>query len=558
MTSSNFIAWYLQKGGVNYKTWHSNQQIIYRPNNWQEANLIFDISDSADAIRNQISGEDEVSVWIGDPAGSGVKMIQGFVNSKYPIRRKDASRFLYVDVIDYIGYFGAKSIFEKRYWLLANATAKQTFSDAADAIPGIGGKNIDSNLTLQVKQDFAGTYSKDGFAVASQAGYADFFGDESKFLQAFSHGGRDLKASNNVRYKIKDTAPGAVNEIRVNHNFDYYYKKDMTNRFKTVIMTSGVAYTWPSDINLFQDTGEKTALRGIHGPEFSTHYSSLQTRTDYDVNNFASPSVAVKPFDYEQLQIGSINYPVVILRVANAIDAVSFLVGQMELTNFLFPSLGLPLDGTWQEISFFMRIDGLSPTPTNVNMSLIDLTHGGSYDRNLKQGSTTLFLVGGMTFIRFLLPTPIQLNGWTKTGTISQIDQIVFSVTPSTGYTAGSTIKMSQFYLYKRVRKTSSTVGGSPATQKIIMNRTLIDDVALQSMADSEFQRVSPVPYEVKSTFYGNSDFRKPGYAIDVDFTNTLESDSLGTQLRIDQIIHTLEKSRWNTELTLKPAYQRL
>lgn len=556
MTSANFVAWYLQKGGVNYKTANNDQQIVYRTNNWNEANLKFNISDVTDSIRNQISAEDRVSVWIGDPSAGGVKMLDGFVNFKYPIRRKEATVELYLNIIDYIGYLSAKRIFELRYWLLANATAKQIFADASAVVPGIT-TNIDSNLTQLVKQDFAGTYAKDGYSVAGQVGYADYFGDENLVLQAFSHGGRDLLAPNTQRYKIVDNAPTSGNIIRVNTQYDYQYKKDVTQRFKTVVATSGVAYTFPNDINLFQDTGEVTDIRGLYGRDFSNHYS--MGTNEYDKNLSPTPPI---PLNFEQLQIGAINYPVVVLNVANSGQNIGILVGQRELQNFTFPALGIPLDGTWQEINFFMRIDNLSPTPTTVEIDLVDSTHsggGGAYTRFLKNGATTLFISGGMTFFRFLLPTPTSDNGWTKSGNVSNIDQIQFNFGPINGYTAGSSVKFSQLYLYRKVRKQSSVVPGTPATQKIIMDRTLIDETTLQSLANNEFNRVSPVPYEVKATFYGNSDFRKPGYAVDVDFTGNLENDSSGTQLRIDEIIHTLgPKSRWNTEITLKPAYQRL
>lgn len=559
MPAANFSAWYLVKSGTKYLAGPDKCQIIYRPNNWNEATLVFNISDPADSIWNQINTEDEVSVYIGDPSAGGTLMMDCFVNDKYPIRRKDATRELYIHVIDYIGYFAAKAIFEQRYWQLANATTKQIMSDAANAIPGIAGTNIDSGLTNLVKQDFAGTYAKDGFSVASQVGYADYFGDETKTFQAFAHGGRDLLASNSVRYKIKDTAPGAVNEIRVNHNYDYYFKHDATYRFKTVIATSGVSYTWPNDINQFQEAGERTTLRGKYGRDLSTHYTTLSPITDFDKMSFPSGNV---PFDWQtQLQIGAINYPVLNLYIGQSgtiAAAGGLLVGQMK-SDGTFPALGIPLDGTWQEISFFMRIDQLTPIPTTLQIQLVDLTNGGTFTRYLKNGSTTLFLAGGMTFIRYLMPNQTQNNGWTKSGTITTLDELIFLFSPTTGYTANTFMSISQFYLYKKLRKQSATLGGSPATQKIIMDRTIVDDTTLQGLANQEYTRVSPLPYYVDCTFYGNADFRKPGYAVDVDFTNSLESDCSGTQLRIDQIIHTLgPKSRWNTKLTLAPAYQRM
>lgn len=557
MPGTNFSAWYLKKGANNYLAGPDKGQIIYRTNNWNEATLVFNISDPADSIWNQTNIEDAVQVYIGDPSAGGVKMMDGFINDKYPIRRKDATRELYIHVIDYIGYMAAKSIFEQRYWLLANATTKQIFTDAANAIPGIGGTNIDAGLTNLVKQDFAGTYSKDGFSVASQVGFADYFGDELKFLQAFSHGGRDLLASNAVRYKIKDTASLAANEIRVNHNYDYYFKHDATYRFKTVIATSGVAYTWPTDINLFQEAGERTTLRGTYGRDLSTHWTPLSPVGDYDKMNFPNGPV---PFDWQtQLQIGAQNYPVLNIYVGQSGTLIgSVNVGQLR-SDGTMPTLGIPLDGTWQEMSFFMRVDQMTPIPTTIQLKLADATNGGTFIRDLKNAGASLFLAGGMTFIRYLMPNQVSNNGWTKTGTITTMDSISITMSPLNGYTAGTFFSVAQFYLYKKLRKQSAVLAGTPATQKIIMDRTIIDDTTLQGLANQEYSRVSSVPYEVKCTFYGNSDFRKPGYAIDVDFTNSLETDCVGTQLRIDQIIHTLgPKSRWNTELTLSPAHMRV
>lgn len=562
MPSTNFVAWYLQKAGVNYKAGPTNNSIVYRANNWQEATLVFPINDPTEPIRNAIAAEDRVSVWIGDPAGSGVKMIDGFVLYKYPIRRKDASISLYIDVVDYIGYLAAKSVFEQRYWQLANATAKQIFADAAAAIAGIGGTNIDSNLTQLVQQDFSGTYAKDGFSVASQVGYADYFGDESLKLQAFTHGGRDLLAPNSVRYKIKDTAPSASNEIRINSQFDYHYKQDATYRVRTVITTSGISYTWPNnDINQLQ---KEAYLLSLYGKQFSKWYAPLNNDPlSWDPNDLAASglSFSLEPFDFSQtMVIGGINYNVIQLNARKSTDNIIVIVAQISFNPIVYANLGIPLDGTWQEISFFINTNNLSPTPTNIQLQLNDNsgTPGASYFRYLKQGATNILLPGGMTFIRFSLPDPNTgaLNGWTSTNPApTKLDNITIVFTPTTGYTGN--VQFSQMLLFRKVRQQSAVLAGSPVTEKIVMNRTITDKTSLKALADAIYNRDSPLPYEVKATFYGNSDFKKPGYAIDADFSTLLESDSKGTQLRMDQIVHYLDnKSRWNTEVTLKPAYQ--
>lgn len=560
MPSSNFVPWYLKKGSNKYLTWQSENKIVYRANNYNIANLVFEISNKSDPIRGQLSGEDAVQVYIGDPDAGGVKMMDGFTVNPYPIRRKDAQILLYVDVIDYVSYLAGKTVFELRYWLLANTTAKQVFTDAAGTISGVT-TNIDSNLTNLVKQDFTGTYAKDGFSAASQSGFADFFGDENKVLQAFSHGGRDLKASNNVRYKLVDAPPAAVNQIRINSNYDYFFKHDATQRFKQVIATSGVAYTFPNDIDQMQKEHSHYTL---YGKEFSLWYSTLNgfDWASWDPNQLIADglSPSLQPFDFSGvLNVGAVPYPVVKLNTRKSTDTTVIAIGKISSDFSAINNLGLPLDGTWQEISFFIRTDELSPTPTGISIFLLDqsINPGAQANRFLKNGATTLLISGGMTFIRFLLPTPTSNNGWTQSNPKpAAIDSIQIQFTPSTGYTGN--VKISQLYLYRKVRKTSSTVAGSPATTKIITDRTLLDETALQALADSEFSRVSPMPYEVKATFYGNSDFRKPGYAIDADFTRNLEPGSVGTQLRIDEIIHELDKSRWNTTVTLKPAYQRL
>jgi len=545
----SIIGWYVKKGGTSYLVEASGQKITYKPDNFQKADLSFDITKPSDPVRGVFSMEDAVQVYIGDPSAGGVLMIDGYITDRDDIKVKNGKLQEKLEVTDFISYRAGKTVFEKRYWFLANSAAKTVFADAAATISGKGADIIDVSLNTQVKQEFLGTYAKDGFNAAAQFGGADFFGDENKSLNAFAHGSQNL-TTGGIKYKIVDYKPTLAYEIKVDSNFPYNYGLNSMLKFRTVIVTNGISYTFPDDINSW--SVEKTNLRGSEGREFSQHF--FIGSSEYNKMNFPSSPI---PFDITQLNVGDDNIPVATLYVANNTQSINILVGQMELNNFTFPAMGIPLN-TWQEISFFMR-QQLAPTPTNIQILLVDLAVG-SFSRYIKQGATNLLLVGGMVFLRFQLPTTTANNGWTKdqVGTPTKIDQIQIIFTPNTGYTAGGSIKFSQFYLFKRVRKQSATAAGAPLTTKIIVNRTVTDGTALQALADKEYARVNADAYRSTFTIPGNTAFKRPGYNIDIDFNLTMGSGHSASSLRMDEIIHTLEKSRHRTQVTLKPAFQRL
>ena len=543
-------AWYIRKGVTDYLLNNSGQRIVYKPNQYQQAILNFDITKPTDTARGVFVNEDNVQLYIGDPSAGGVKMMDGYITHLGDEHIKGGRVLQNLTLTDYIGYLGAKSPFEKRYWFLANAPAKTVFQDASNAISGAGVAVIDASLNNQVKMEFLGTYAKDGFSAAAQYGGADYFGDESKALNAFAIGSKPLQTGG-LNYKLQDTKSLAANQIKIDSNYDYKFEKDSMYKFRKVIATNAISYTYPDDINIWQK--ESTDIRGLYGRDFSTHYL-FGTKSNYDKNISPTPPI---PYNVEQLDISGDPIPIATFNVANSGDTIALLVGQMDLSTFTFPLLDLSID-TWQEISFFFR-DVLTPTPTNIEIFLIDGIAGATYSRYIKQGATTLLLPGGMTFLRFLLPTTTATNGWTKTGggTMTKFRQIQLVFTPSTGYTANTSIKIGQFYFFKRVRKTSATAAGSPLTTKIIVNRTLIDETLLQNFADEEYSRVNADAYYIKATAPGNTAFKQPGYVIDVNFASTLQSDKHQTNVRMDEITHTLEKSRHRMEILLRPSFQR-
>lgn len=548
---TGLTAVYLKKGANSYLVNNSNQRIVYKPNGFQQAFLEFDISKPADTFRGVITGEDAVSVYVGDPSAGGIKMLDGYVTDFDDNFDKQRRLIEKIEVTDWISYLAGKTIFEKRYWFLSGATSKQTFLDADGEMPAHGAPNVDAGLTIQVKQEFLGTYVKDGFNAAAQFGGADYFGDENQALQAFLHGGRDLiDPGSGIRYKIVDTVNSGTNQIKIDSNFPYNFAKNSMQKFRTVIASNAVSYTYPDDINKW--ITEKNDNRGLYGRDFSNHFQ-MTGRSVYDKNLIPTPPI---PLTFESVDVGGDAVPVAVLNVASAAQVIDMIVGNIDLTNFTFPSLGITLTN-WQEISFFFR-SLLTPTPTDVYIQMLDISTGGTFTRYLKQGATSLLLAGGMTFLRFLLPTAVANNGWTKVGTFNTIDQILIGFNPNSGYTANTSVKIAQFYLFKRVRKTSSTSGGTPATTKIIVNRSITDETVLLNLANAEWARVNTDAYRVAFTIPGNTNFKKPGYAIDVDFTATMGSGRSGTQMRIDEITHTLNQSRHKTTVSLKPAFQRL
>ena len=494
-------------------------------------------------------------------------MLNGFLTVLGRTRKKDGRLLQNVKIFDYLGYLGAKSPFEKRYWFLSNSAAKQVFVDSGNAISGVSaslvsaGGQIDDGLVKAVKQDFLGTYAKDGLSAAAQAGNADYFGDENKVLYAFIPGTRDLKeTSTNTRYKIWDKKPVSAFQLKVDSNFDYSYESDSTFKFRKVIVTNGVSYTFPPDINTMCT---EESLITQYGKRFSKWFYPLNLSFDlWNPNQLVADGLSkdLDPFTFSsKLEIGGDSIPILTMNVRKSTDTCIIVGSKLDLsTSPSSANYGLAVN-TWQEISFFIKIHDLSPVPTNVVLDLTDAsgTPGAFARRNLKVGATSLFLPGGLVFLRFLLPTSTADNGWTVSSPRpTKFDILSIEFTPSTGYTGS--VKLSQVYFFKRVRKTSATAAGTPVTTKLIVNRTIENEDVLQNMADEEYNRVSPQPYFGKMTIPGNTDFRKPGYNIDFDFVSTLGSGYSGTQKRMDEIIHTLNKSKYRTEIHLKPGFQRL
>lgn len=566
----SIIGWYIKKGANNYLLDNSNQKIIYRTNKYNEALVSLDITKPTDVARGVFGSEDEVEVWIGDPGAGGTKMLTGYIVDRDDGHSRGGKIEEPLQIIDFGGYRAGKTVFEKRYWKLSTSTAKQIMLDAAGKISGLSanlvslGGQVDDNLTAQVKNEFVGTYVKDGWAWAASAGKGDYFVDEAKALFAFVHGSRDLiHAGSGIRYKIVDRAVAAANEIKVDSNFRYSFNLNAMQKFRTVIATNAQAFTYPEDINSW--CTENDFISGL-GKHYSRWFTVLNNDPpSWNPNQLVADGLSkdLEPFDFtQQLEIGTPpdteRFPIIQLNVRKSTDDISFLIAKLSYNNpITYENLGIDLS-TWQEISFFMR-EQLTPTPTDINIVLNDFSGvpGAFASRKIKQGATNLLLAGGMTWLRFALPTSSIDNGWTVSNPRpTKIDVISFDTSPLSGYTG--TIKFSQPYLYKRTRKQSATAAGTPATTKIIVNRSITSDAVLQTMANNEYDRVNTDAKIARFTTKGDVVFRKPGYNIDVDFTSTLGAGRSATQLRMDEVIHSLEKSRHRMVILLKPAFQRL
>jgi hypothetical protein len=134
---------------------------------------------------------------------------------------------------------------------------------------------------------------------------------------------------------------------------------------------------------------------------------------------------------------------------------------------------------------------------------------------------------------------------------------LVFS--QNTGYTASTYIKFSRFFLYRRANY-NETNAGNPPTQKIIINKSIKNLAELQKLAESEATRVNREFKKASCTIAGNTDFKKPAYSCEIDFTTSLgtgRSSLNPNYARIDHIRHYLDNGVHYTDLNFNYAFDR-
>jgi hypothetical protein len=146
-------------------------------------------------------------------------------------------------------------------------------------------------------------------------------------------------------------------------------------------------------------------------------------------------------------------------------------------------------------------------------------------------------------------------------GDFNQIDTVFISyIKSSTGLNRGwpnSTIKYATFFFVRRVSATASGAATGLNLTKPIINDYMQNGPNLQDQANKELARIG---YALKAgcTCPGNTDFKKPGYTVNVNFNQTFGSGHSGTP-RMDKIRHYLDQHGFYwMEIDMEPPLQRL
>jgi len=538
--------WIVRKSAVNYVVSPQGSTIILRANNASEAKMIFD--NSADEFDTVFTTEDEIDIYI-DSVSAANHMMVGFIQSIEDKRKADRSKELVLSIIDWGGYLSGKTIFEKDY--IKTKTSSIVFTDAAAEIAGLS-TNITglSSSSEDMKRRFGGTYVKDGFYAAAENSGADFFIDETKTLQAFAHGARDLDESiSGLIYKIKDIAPVSTDTLIVDHRKLYTYSRSAEHRYRSVTASDGVRETYPVDIDLYSTAKFKDDELGKTFSAFYTMTFSafdVDTTTTLPVQHLPSTDVG-----------GGLIMPTIRVLVPTSGQNISILLRGIELTDDgsakILQDMGLvPTD--WQRISFFIRNQLTGTALTDLKVNLID-TAGNFWSRSiLTHLNTTNF-----TYLAYDLPANLvdsPTNGWTKTGSPTVINRVEFDPVPLSGYDAKSFFEFGKLHFFRRRRHTI-TGSGSPVTEKIIIDSSIKSINSLITLATKEQARSNIVADMGLFTIDGNQAFKKPAFQIQIDFTNTLGAGRSTTTARIEELRHKLLNGRYETEVLFSPSFQR-
>lgn len=572
----------VRRGTTNYTAEADGSTITMRVSNPWEATMKFNNSDGS--VTGIFAPEDEVYIYINSVAAGNLMMV-GYVDEVTDVREPDRKWSQTIHVVDWISYLASKTIYE-REWLRSTTTASTilngtggTIAEISGLSASITGLNTSSEYT---PRKFNGTYVKDAwYAIAENAG-ADFtpsysvsFGPETytKTINFFGHGVRNLtESSTGLIYKVKDIAPVTADTLMVNHVSDYEFTQSARYRYRTVVATTGLVESFPSDIDDWCSQKSSFGVDANTGKTMSSIFTPLLAGgTTINAHWTVDSTTSIDPFIWNSNEIlcgsgsNAFTSPTIKLNIKDTTtQAIFYVSGRTPTTtsSYTLDNWGL-LVTDWQKVSFIIKNALTGVSVDQIDMFLIDNTSGGYWSRGIY---SDIIVSGGSrtswTLLEYALPantTDSPSNGWTKTGSPTKIDHVYFKFSNSgsfSGYAASSYVGLSKFFFYRRQRKTSSTGSGTPATEKIIVDSTAKNPTTLQTLATKEQSRVNVVGKRGYFTIPGNVNFKSPGYNIQVDFTSTLGSGRSGT-VRISEINHFLDNGRYFTRVDFEDAYQR-
>jgi hypothetical protein len=544
--------WTVRKGVTDYKVEPDGSTIIYRPNGFSEANMIFDNSDGA--VTNTFTEEDEVDVKIGSTF-----MLHGFITSISTKQSPSRANEIRLRIVDYGGYLAGKIIFEREY--KKTLTVETLLTDSSAEVP-----MLDVNITglgtsnEELKRQFLGGYVRDAWYNGVEIGGGDYFVDEDASpnvtLQAFARESRDLNESGANQYRIRDIAPSNSWDLIVDHRFPYNFETDVTQRFRKVVVTSGILETYPPFTDELQETYLKDDFRG---KDYSIYYTTSIDAYDIDVTE-------IEPTTFEGATDvgGGFVMPTVKMLVADSSTTVSVLIRPITRdstgSDFVLGDFGIQLLD-YQRLGLFLKIDSLTGQ-TITEVTIVLQATGGGWTRTILADLDSIESISGtgFTYVEYQLPpntvdTPTL--GWTKFGSPSGIlTSMIFTISPSDGYDAESFSQWGKVHFYRR-RRGSDEVGGDPATEKIIVDNRNKGEETLNTLATKELARSNVVAKKGRFTIAGNTDFKTPAYMVECDFTQTLGTGRSG-QIRMQEIRHFLQAGVHYTTIFFNNSFQRL
>lgn len=541
--------WSVRKVTTDYAVKSTGSYIVYRPNAQSEAVMLF--NDNNGDFTNIFVEEDEVTVKIG-----ATNMMVGYIDDYATIRNPNGDKEIALHITDWGGYLMAKTIFEKEY--KQEKLASAIIADAVAEVSGLSSNvtGLNNTTTQKLKRFFNGTYVRDGIYASVESAGGEYFVDETKTLQAFDHDTRDLEQSPSNRYRIRDIAPSLARDLMIDHNFRYKWANNVTNKYRKVVVTNGIAETYPPQPDSFQQLTFKDDERG---KIYSQYYNTIISAFDID-------STEIEPVLIEGATVmdsnGDLTIPTIKTLVKDNSTNVSVLIRSITrdedgVNNVLG---NFNLDPTqWQRIGFFIKNGLAGVALTSITMRLVD-SGGNFWSRTIHGDMVSGETSGGTGFVYIEYDLPANLidspsNGWTKTGTPNRVNYIALDVLPATGWTAKTFLQFGMLHFFRR-RRASRTTAGTPPTEKIVVDSRQLGVKGLDTLALKEHERSDVVAKSGLFTINGNTNFRNPAYNIDVDFSTTLGSGRSGVA-RINEIRHTLTDGIHKTMVLFNNSFNR-
>ena len=584
-------AWYLTYLGVDYQSTEDGSSITYRVNNPSDALFIIDNTNDTYSA-GLFQTEQEVNIKIGSTL-----MFTGYITSIDSEWLPNRKKFIKIKIIDWGSFWAGKIFYENNYKY--STPAEYIYSISKGQITGLlttgsasaGTSSISKNLSRKLnpsppydyiidhtkpklKREFYGTYVKDHWQTASEVAGADYFVDENKVLWVFPHGDNNLLASNSVKYKVQDTPSTAVNEIMVRMDRPTSSSIDATNRFRRVTVSNGIYDTFPLDANTFTSSSGLLPYpeTGVLVP---INFDIFGLPSDWNTNS----GITTKPVEVlAQQNIGNTNADAYKFNIKDQ-SMVAYLVVKSSDANW--NKLDWNLDySEWDNLSFFINNslipDAVVPNPVDrIDIKLWEDTTHFTYkniyndiNKDTDNDGIADTRTGWVLLDYNLTDAKNGANGWIRSTLVpSKINYISFSFYHNNSlihYNVGSWIGFSQFYFYRRMKYRTS-IGSAlypapaidPLTEKIIIDASAQSVKNLQTLAEAEKTRSNIIAKRFEFTISGNTDFKKPGYEIQIELSNLLGSGASTTQARMEQITHKLESGIHLTDIIINPAYQR-